>query len=60
MIGDPSGKTAERTALPEEKVKSNAEAIKENIQRIFQNHQQFLWEKNRNPGTLKPVKYELY
>ena len=56
MIGDPSGKTTERTALPAEKVKANADAIKENIQRIFQNHQQYLWEKNRNPTTLKPVK----
>ena len=57
LIGDPSGKSVERIALPEEKVKGNIEVITENITRIFQNHEKYIWEKNRGP--LKPVKYKL-
>lgn len=35
----------------------NAAAIAENIQRIFENHQKYIWEKNRDTSKLKPVKY---
>lgn len=55
LIGDPSGKSSERIALPEERVKDNIDVIAENITRIFQNHQKYIWEKNRGP--LKPVEY---
>ncbi|XP_046642046.1 tyrosine--tRNA ligase, mitochondrial-like [Daphnia pulicaria] len=54
LIGDPSGKSSERIALPEENVKENTNVIGENITRIFQNHEKYIWEKNRGP--LKPVK----
>ncbi len=57
LIGDPSGKSSERIALPEENVKENTNVIGENITRIFQNHEKYIWEKNRGP--LKPVKYNL-
>ncbi|KAK4025619.1 tyrosine--tRNA ligase, mitochondrial-like [Daphnia magna] len=56
LIGDPSGKASERIALPEGKVRDNADVIAENITRIFQNHQKYIWEKNRDPNRLKPVK----
>lgn len=58
MIGDPSGKTSERVALPEQKVKDNTQLIVENIQRIFMNHEQYFWGNNdKNAKRLKPVKY---
>lgn len=57
MIGDPSGKNSERSALPEATVEKNSETIRENILRIFQNHEQYIWEKNRNTDALPPVKY---
>ncbi|KAK4035880.1 hypothetical protein OUZ56_027960 [Daphnia magna] len=56
LIGDPSGKASERIALPEGKVRDNADVIAENITRIFQNHQKYIWEQNRDPNRLKPVK----
>ena len=55
MIGDPSGKNSERSALPEETVDKNSETISENILRVFQNHERHIWQKNRD--TLPPVKY---
>jgi len=57
LIGDPSGKTKERVAMAEELARDNSHVIRENIQRIFDNHQKYIWEKNRNPSTLKPLKY---
>jgi len=54
MIGDPSGKNSERSALPEETVDKNSETISENILRVFQNHERHIWQKNRD--TLPPVK----
>ena len=59
MIGDPSGKSSERQALPENIVNKNSSSISENIQRIFSNHEQYLWEKNRDKKFLSPVKYWL-
>lgn len=56
MIGDPSGKSSERVALPEQIVEDNSAVIAENIQRIFHNHQKYIWEKNRDQNSLKPVK----
>jgi len=54
MIGDPSGKNSERSALPEETVNKNSETISENLLRIFQNHEQYIWEKNRDKSALPP------
>ena len=59
MIGDPSGKSSERQALPENIVNKNSSSISENIQRIFSNHEQYLCEKNRDKKFLSPVKYWL-
>lgn len=56
LIGDPSGKSSERVALCEETVTDSSKVIAENIQRVFQNHQKYIWEKNRDPNILKPVK----
>jgi len=60
MIGDPSGKSNERPALPEKFVEGNSQIISENIQRIFQNHENFIWNRNKDNKPLMPVKYYLH
>ena len=60
MIGDPSGKSNERPALPEKFVERNSQIISENIQRIFQNHENFIWNRNKDNKPLMPVKYYLH
>lgn len=60
MIGDPSGKSNERPALTEQFVERNSQIISENIQRIFQNHENFIWNRNKNNKALMPVKYYLH
>lgn len=60
MIGDPSGKSNERPALPETFVERNSQIISENIQRIFQNHENFIWNRNKDNKALMPVKYYLH
>lgn len=51
-IGDPSGRTTERDKLQESIVDENLQYIRKDIYRIFQNHEQYLWDKIR--GHLKP------
>lgn len=60
LIGDPSGKSTERPALPEEQVRANAQVITENIERIFRNHERYIWQKSKDAKALKPVKYCSY
>ena len=57
MIGDPSGKNSERSALPEITVNQNSQNIHENILQIFLNHEKHIWQKNRDKNSLLPVKY---
>lgn len=55
LIGDPSGKSAERDQLHVETVAKNANGLEENIRRIFDNHESLIW-----PGScsrkLLPIK----
>ena len=52
-IGDPSGKTHDRDKLASETVDANTVGIMENIDRIFTNHQKYLW---KVPKDLRPLK----
>jgi tyrosyl-tRNA synthetase len=56
-IGDPSGHTIDRPELQSAIVKNNVLSIKENIQRIFSNHEQYLWDKHSSTRTLTPATY---
>lgn len=53
-IGDPSGKSMERNALSKDEVDHNLKCIKQQLQQIFENHKNYLW--NEAQGKLKPVK----
>ncbi|XP_038064265.1 tyrosine--tRNA ligase, mitochondrial-like isoform X2 [Patiria miniata] len=47
LIGDPSGKTTERTPLESSVVQSNAASIKSSLQRIFTNHERYFWKEDK-------------
>merc|ERR1719400_1998484 len=52
-IGDPSGKNSEREELGGEVIDGNLAGIRENIQRVFSNHNQLFWSEQR--GKLKDI-----
>ena len=55
-IGDPSGKTKEREAIDAETVERNILGLTENLDRIFLNHELFLWKDSKG-RQLETVKY---
>jgi len=56
MIGDPSGRSTERSALPREAVRHNAGRISDNLRRIFDNHLTHFWINKGHKDPLKPIK----
>lgn len=56
-IGDPSGKSTDRVALPENVISQNVNSIKKNLETVFENHKKYIWLKDEN--QLKPIKYVL-
>lgn len=53
LIGDPSGRTTERTTLHDDQLQRNLTAIRAQIERVFANHAEHLW---RERGALQPVR----
>ncbi|XP_035825378.1 tyrosine--tRNA ligase, mitochondrial isoform X2 [Aplysia californica] len=47
LIGDPSGKTADRVPMKAEDVENNIESLMENMERIFHNHAEYINEDTR-------------
>ncbi|XP_029641145.1 tyrosine--tRNA ligase, mitochondrial [Octopus sinensis] len=43
-IGDPSGRKTDRVPMDNELIEENSSSIKESLQRIFDNHRDFLWK----------------
>ncbi len=57
MIGDPSGRSTERDSLDNKEVISNSTLIQSTIARIFKNHEELFWSKEKNfSGHLPKVK----
>lgn len=65
MIGDPSGRSTERTATlcEGEQLQHNLASIRSQIERVFANHEEFVWpreeqqqQQDKQPMTLKPVR----
>lgn len=60
MIGDPSGRSTERSQLANENLQYNLAAIRKQIERVFENHRRLFWEdksRQQNAGIeLKDVK----
>ncbi|XP_053642765.1 tyrosine--tRNA ligase, mitochondrial isoform X2 [Cherax quadricarinatus] len=57
QVGDPSGKSSERPLLDTDVVIDNADKISKNIYQIFDNHQQFFWDRG-NDQQLPPLRIE--
>ncbi|XP_035283458.1 tyrosine--tRNA ligase, mitochondrial [Anguilla anguilla] len=51
QIGDPSGKTTEREKLSNDVVEDNTKGIRENLQRIFTNHELYYSNSDSGLGT---------
>lgn len=47
LIGDPSGRQTERTALGHTVLDRNLAAIRQQIARIFQNHNDHIWSRKQ-------------
>lgn len=56
LVGDPSGRTTERSALNQDVVDANATKIAANLYRIFDNHQKYFWHDDKGTSLLMPVK----
>ncbi|KAJ8683179.1 hypothetical protein QAD02_018971 [Eretmocerus hayati] len=54
LIGDPSHRTKERLPITKDIVKNNLNAIRVDIQTIFENHAKYFWRDS--PEKLTPVK----
>ncbi|XP_044253839.1 tyrosine--tRNA ligase, mitochondrial [Tribolium madens] len=57
-IGDPSGKTSEREKLASVFVDENVIGIRNNIERIFYNHEKYLWKQKEKLAPLTIVNNE--
>ncbi|XP_050671045.1 tyrosine--tRNA ligase, mitochondrial [Leptidea sinapis] len=53
-IGDPSGKSSDRLALPPETIQENINCLRKNLEVVFENHRKYIWSKNET--KLKPIK----
>ncbi|BFG04477.1 tyrosine--tRNA ligase mitochondrial [Drosophila madeirensis] len=53
LIGDPSGRKTERNQLGESVIESNLRAIKQQLTRVFENHEKCLWDTRKNSGPLQ-------
>ena len=51
-IGDPSGKSSERPVLASETLDNNIKGVRTDIQKIFSNHEKYLWHSDK---LLEPV-----
>ncbi|XP_025082654.1 tyrosine--tRNA ligase, mitochondrial-like [Pomacea canaliculata] len=56
LIGDPSGKTKEREAMPLEEVEKNAQKLKENVHRVFYNYSSQIHSHLCKNSSLIPVR----
>lgn len=60
MIGDPSGRSTERTAMEVDVINHNLKSIEAQIQNIFDNHRDVLFSKDyRAQAVLKEPMKEL-
>lgn len=55
QTGDPSGRTTERSVIASDELQHNLKSIEKQIQTIFDNHRQYLWNE-KTDGKLKPLK----
>lgn len=47
LIGDPSGRNTERTTLGQSILDKNLQSIEQQIRKIFQNHNEYIWSRKQ-------------
>ncbi|KAH8283493.1 hypothetical protein KR018_004146 [Drosophila ironensis] len=55
LIGDPSGRKTERNQLGESAIETNLRAIEQQLRRVFENHEQCLWDTSKQKAPLPPL-----
>ncbi|KAI9205350.1 tyrosine-tRNA ligase [Polychytrium aggregatum] len=55
-IGDPSGRSTERTALSRDAVEQNVHAIQRQLERVFQNAERYIAKRQGINQALQPIK----
>ncbi|CAF1511166.1 unnamed protein product, partial [Didymodactylos carnosus] len=53
LLGDPSGRINERQQLLNDEIVTNTTNIEKLIQKIFQNHEKYIWKGNNDKGQRK-------
>ncbi|XP_055389544.1 tyrosine--tRNA ligase, mitochondrial [Condylostylus longicornis] len=56
LIGDPSGRTTERSLLGNTIIEENLACIEKQIITIFENHKREIWQKQKQKGALRQLK----
>lgn len=57
QIGDPSGRTKDREQQNIDIVRDQGRKIQNNIQTIFDNHEEYFWNRIQNASLLTPVQF---
>lgn len=58
MIGDPSGRNTERSAMELQTINHNLESIRGQIERVFDNHYNLIWKQERGKKEkIKRLRY---
>nr|XP_016929801.1 tyrosine--tRNA ligase, mitochondrial [Drosophila suzukii] len=55
LIGDPSGRKTERNQLGESVIDTNLKAIEAQLIRVFENHENCLWDTSKHKSPLAPL-----
>lgn len=56
QVGDPSGRQTERKYLVDDVLQHNLKCIRDQITRMFANHDEYFWTTRNQEGRLRPVK----
>ncbi|XP_067632124.1 tyrosine--tRNA ligase, mitochondrial [Eurosta solidaginis] len=56
LIGDPSGRKTERNQMGETEIETNLKSITSQLERIFENHQNYLHDESRNKRKLPDLR----
>ncbi|XP_053963774.1 tyrosine--tRNA ligase, mitochondrial [Anastrepha ludens] len=56
LIGDPSGRKTERNQMGEMEIETNLKSIKSQLERVFKNHQECLWNESKNKKHLPDLR----
>lgn len=56
QVGDPSGRQTLRKNIKDDILQHNLKCIRDQIESIFVNHEEYFWTTRKQEGRLRPVK----